>query len=55
MVTRIRSALVPHDLKAPIKGAVDGPLAGVSVMIKDMFDIVGERTGGGNPDWLNAQ
>jgi amidase len=55
MTTRIRSALVPHDLKAPIAGALDGPLAGLSVMIKDMFDIVGERTGGGNPDWLAAQ
>jgi amidase len=55
MSVRIRSAFVPHDLKAPIKGAADGPLAGLSVVIKDMFDIAGERTGGGNPDWLAAQ
>ena len=52
---RIRTAFVPHDLKAPIKGADAGPLAGLTVAIKDMYDIVGERTGGGNPDWLAAQ
>ncbi|MGD9925523.1 MAG: amidase [Pseudorhodoplanes sp.] len=55
MSVRIRSAFVPHDLKAPISGAADGPLAGLSVVIKDMFDITGERAGGGNPDWLKAQ
>jgi amidase len=55
MPARIRSAFVPHDLKAPIAGAATGPLAGLSVVIKDMFDITGERTGGGNPDWLAAQ
>jgi amidase len=43
---------VPHDLKAPIKGASSGPLAGLTVAIKDMYDIAGERTGAGNPDWL---
>jgi len=55
MSPRIRSAFVPHDLKAPIRGAATGPLAGLSCVIKDMFDIIGERTGGGNPDWLAAQ
>lgn len=55
MSVRIRSAFVPHDLKAPIKGAETGPLAGLSVVIKDMYDIAGERSGGGNPDWLAAQ
>jgi amidase len=46
---------VPHDLKAPIKGAPAGPLAGMSVAVKDMYDIAGERTGAGNPDWLSNQ
>lgn len=55
MSARIRSAFVPHDLKAPVKGADAGPLAGLSAVIKDMYDIVGERCGGGNPDWLGAQ
>lgn len=52
---RSRSAFVPHDLKQPIAGAASGPLAGLTVAIKDMFDIAGEKTGGGNPDWLAAQ
>jgi amidase len=43
---------VPHDLKAPLKGASSGPLAGLSAVVKDMYAIKGERTGGGNPDWL---
>lgn len=55
MSPRIRSAFVPHDLKAPITGAGSGPLAGLSTVIKDMYDIAGERSGGGNPDWLAAQ
>jgi amidase len=47
---------VPHDLKAPLQGAASGPLAGLSVGVKDMYDIAGECTGAGNPDWLaNAQ
>jgi amidase len=43
---------VPHDLKAPIAGASHGPLAGLRAVVKDMVDIAGERSGGGNPDWL---
>ena len=43
---------VPHDLKTPLKGAPTGPLAGLSAVVKDMYAIAGERTGGGNPDWL---
>ena len=43
---------VPHDLKRPLKGAAAGPLAGLSAVVKDMYAIAGERTGGGNPDWL---
>jgi amidase len=46
---------VPHDLKAPLKGAAQGPLAGLTAAVKDMYDIAGERTGGGNPQWLAAQ
>lgn len=47
-----RPAFVPHDLKAPITGAAAGPLAGLTAGIKDMYDIAGEKTGGGNPTWL---
>jgi len=27
---------VPHDLKAPIKGAAHGPLAGLNAAVKDL-------------------
>jgi amidase len=46
---------VPHDLPSPLAGAADGPLAGLTCAVKDMYDIAGERTGGGSPDWLAAQ
>jgi len=47
-----RSCFVPHDLKAPIEGAADGPLAGLSAVVKDMYDIAGYVAGCGNPEWL---
>jgi amidase len=46
---------VPHNLKAPLQGAGRGPLSGLTCAIKDMYDIAGERTGGGSPEWLAAQ
>src|SRR6516165_2290384 len=52
---RDRILFVPHKNKAPIRGAASGPLAGLTAVIKDMYDIAGERTGGGNPEWLAAQ
>ena len=52
--TRKRSFFVPHDLKAPVEGAASGPLAGLTAAVKDMYDIAGARTGGGNPEWLAA-
>src|SRR5262245_10878897 len=54
-VARSLSAFVPHDLTGPLSGAGAGPLAGLSAAVKDMYDIAGYRTGGGNPDWLDAQ
>ena len=48
------SAFVPHDIARPLKGAKAGPLAGLTVAVKDMYDIAGERTGGGSPQWLAA-
>lgn len=50
-----QSAFVPHDLKAPLTSGAQGPLRGVTVAIKDMFDIAGERVSGGSPSWLAAQ
>ena len=48
------SFFVPHDLAAPVAGSASGPLAGLTAVVKDMYDIAGTRTGGGNPEWLAA-
>jgi len=32
-----------------------GPLDGLTFAVKDLIDVEGSRTGGGNPDWLKAQ
>ena len=34
-----------------IAGAPDGPLAGLTFAAKELFDVAGHPTGGGNPDW----
>src|SRR5262249_2139875 len=49
------SFFVPHDLAAPLRGAQGGPPAGLTALVKDMYDIAGHRTGGGSPEWLAAQ
>lgn len=49
-----QSAFVPHDLKAALTFGAHGPLTGVTVAIKDMYDIAGERVSGGSPSWLAA-
>ena len=36
------------------EGRADGPLGGLRFAAKDIFDIAGERTGCGNPDWLRT-
>src|SRR5262249_31966122 len=35
-----------------IAGAANGPLAGLRFVAKDLFDVAGFVTGGGNPTWL---
>jgi amidase len=50
-----RSPFVPHDLTEPIEGRSDGPLAGFTATVKDMYDITGYRTGAGNPEWLASR
>lgn len=37
-----------------IGGATSGPLKGLTFVAKDLFDIAGFPTGGGNPDWPRA-
>lgn len=43
------------DSDAYLEGAEAGPLAGLTFAAKDIFDIAGHVTGGGNPDWKAAQ
>jgi amidase len=40
-----------QDTDAYLEGVATGPLAGVTFAAKDIFDIAGYVTGGGNPDW----
>ena len=40
-----------HDTAAYLAGAPAGPLAGLTFAAKDIFDVAGYITGGGNPDW----
>jgi amidase len=40
-----------HDTEAYLEGVAGGPLSGLTFAAKDIFDVVGHVTGGGNPDW----
>ena len=44
-------ALVPHTVIEPLLGASDGPLAGLTFMVKDLFAIEGRKVGAGNPSF----
>jgi len=44
------NAFVPDDT-VNIEGAPGGPLSGLRFAAKDIFDVAGHVTGGGNPDW----
>ncbi|HVC54486.1 MAG TPA: amidase [Stellaceae bacterium] len=37
-----------------LDGLPGGPLAGLTFAAKDLFDVAGRPTGGGNPDWARA-
>jgi amidase len=39
------------DTNAYLAGAAGGPLSDLTFAAKDIFDVVGHVTGGGNPDW----
>lgn len=43
------------DSRAYLQGADQGPLAGLTFAAKDIFDVKGHVTGGGNPDWKAGQ
>src|SRR5258707_8379649 len=46
-------AFVPGQ-RFRIEGSSGGPLAGLTFAAKDLFDVAGRPTGGGNPDWARA-
>src|SRR5216683_2010461 len=46
-------AFVPGP-RVCIEGRAGGPLAGLSFAAKDLFDVAGYPTGGGNPDWART-
>ena len=39
------------DTEAYLDGVAGGPLSGLTFAAKDIFDVAGHATGGGNPDW----
>jgi amidase len=46
-------AFVPGE-RFRIDGATEGPLAGLTFAAKDLFDVAGHPTSGGNPDWARS-
>jgi amidase len=46
-------AFVPGE-RFRIEGKPGGPLAGLTFAAKDLFDVAGHVTGGGNPDWARV-
>src|SRR5690349_377420 len=47
------NAFVPGP-RVHIEGRPDGPLSGLTFAAKDLFDVAGHPTGGGNPDWARG-
>ncbi|NEJ83193.1 amidase, partial [Rhizobium leguminosarum] len=46
-------AFVPGEIFR-LDATAQGSLAGLTFAVKDLIDIAGRRTGGGNPDWRAA-
>jgi amidase len=46
----LNGAFVPGP-RTHVPGAAAGQLAGLSFAVKDLIDVAGVPTGGGNPDW----
>ena len=47
------NAFVPGEI-FQLEGQVKGPLSGLTMSVKDLFDVAGPPTGAGNPDWLTS-
>jgi amidase len=52
-MTEPTGAFVPGT-SVRVEGRPGGPLAGLTFAAKDLFDVAGHPTGGGNPDWGRA-
>jgi amidase len=48
-------AFCTHAPRTPRSGRASGPLSSLMFAVKDLIDVEGMRTGGGNPDWLKDQ
>ena len=48
------NAFVP-GIELRVEGRADGPLSGLTFAAKDLFDVAGHPTGGGNPDWAHER
>src|SRR3954454_24623082 len=46
-------AFVPGQ-RFRIEGRAGGPLSGLTFAAKDLIDVAGHPTGGGNPDWART-
>jgi amidase len=53
-VTADFGAFVPGP-RLTMAPTAPGPLSGLTFAVKDLIDVAGTPTGGGNPDWLKAQ
>ncbi len=53
MTTDTLNAFVPGP-RCEARGTASGPLAGLTFAVKDLIDVAGIPTGGGNPDWQRA-
>ena len=47
------SAFVPGP-RLTLKPLASGRLSGLTFAVKDLIDVAGSVTGGGNPDWLRT-
>ena len=47
------NAFVPGE-EFSIHGQANGPLSGLTMSVKDLFDVARHPTGAGNPDWRSS-
>ena len=49
-----RFGALTGEIRPAMKGPATGPLAGLTFVAKDVFDVAGHPTGAGSPDWLRT-